>query len=140
MALLSLMRSVATPLGFSLEDQPWVSSTIWRTVTDSTNRIVLFDSAMSPATFWVKLDDLDLKPGAPVKKLELTGGKTTTATPPTSLSMPSVSTSRRSTPSSRSRRSEPEEKRTQIKPQFRYPRRPIIVRAGTDSYLSEAGR
>ncbi len=76
MAVLSLMRSIGTPLGFSLEDMPWVSSTIWRTVSDSTNRIVLFDSAMTPATFWVKLDDLDLKPGAPVKKLTLTGGKT----------------------------------------------------------------
>jgi penicillin V acylase-like amidase (Ntn superfamily) len=76
MAVLSLMRSIGTPLGFSLDDQPWVSSTIWRTVSDSTNRIVLFDSAMTPATFWVKLDDLDLKPGAPVKKLTLTGGKT----------------------------------------------------------------
>lgn len=76
MAVLSLMRSVGTPLGFSLEDQPWVSSTIWRTVSDSTNRIVVFDSAMAPATFWVKLDDLDFKPGAPVKKLQLAGGKT----------------------------------------------------------------
>jgi choloylglycine hydrolase len=63
-------------LGFSLEDQPWVSSSIWRTVNDSTNRVVIFDSALTPATFWVKLDDLDLSPGAPVKKLELTGGKT----------------------------------------------------------------
>jgi penicillin V acylase-like amidase (Ntn superfamily) len=78
MAVLSLMRSIGTPLGFSLDDMPWVSSTIWRTVSDSTNRIVLFDSAMTPATFWVKLDDLDLKPGAPVKKLTLTGGKTYT--------------------------------------------------------------
>jgi penicillin V acylase-like amidase (Ntn superfamily) len=76
MAVLSLMRSIGTPLGFSLDDMPWVSSTIWRTVSDSTNRIVLFDSAMTPATFWVKLDDLDFKPGAPVKKLQLTGGKT----------------------------------------------------------------
>ena len=76
MCVLSLMRSIGTPLGFSLEDQPWVSSTIWRTVSDSTNRIYLFDSAMTPATFWVKLDDLDFKPGAPVKKLTLTGGKT----------------------------------------------------------------
>ncbi len=76
MAVLSLMRSIGTPLGFSLEDMPWVSSTIWRTVSDSTNRIYLFDSAMTPATFWVKLDDLDLKPGAPVKKLTLTGGTT----------------------------------------------------------------
>ncbi len=76
MEVLSLMRSIGTPLGFSLADQPWVSSTIWRTVSDSTNHIVLFDSAMTPATFWVKLDDLDLKPGAPVRKLELAGGKT----------------------------------------------------------------
>ena len=76
MAVLSLMRSIGTPLGFSLADQPWVSSTIWRTVSDSSNRVVVFDSAMTPATFWVKLDDLDFKPGAPVKKLTLTGGKT----------------------------------------------------------------
>lgn len=76
MSVLSLMRSIGTPLGFSLEEQPWVSSTIWRAVSDSTNRIVLFDSAMTPATFWVRLDDLDLKPGAPVKKLTLAGGKT----------------------------------------------------------------
>jgi choloylglycine hydrolase len=38
--------------------------------------VVIFDSAMAPSTFWVKLDDLDLKQGAPVKKLELAGGKT----------------------------------------------------------------
>ena len=29
----------------------------------------------TPATFWVKLDELDLRPGAPVKKLQLAGGK-----------------------------------------------------------------
>lgn len=76
MSVLSLMRSVGTPLGFSLEDRPWVSSTIWRTVSDSTNRVVIFDSAMAPATFWVSLDELDFKPGAPVKKLTLAGGMT----------------------------------------------------------------
>jgi penicillin V acylase-like amidase (Ntn superfamily) len=76
MSVLSVMRSVGTPLGYSLDDQPWVSSTIWRTVSDSTNRVVLFDSAMTPATFWVRIDGLDLKPGAPGKKLELVGGKT----------------------------------------------------------------
>ena len=75
MSVLSLMRSVGTPLGFSLEEQPWVSSTIWRTVSDSTNRVVIFDSAMAPATFWVRLDDLNLKQGAPVRKLQLAGGK-----------------------------------------------------------------
>ena len=76
MSVLSVMRSVGTPLGITVENQPYTSSTIWRTVSDSTTRVVLFDSAMAPATFWVKLEDLDLKPGAPVKKLELAGGKT----------------------------------------------------------------
>jgi penicillin V acylase-like amidase (Ntn superfamily) len=76
MAVLSLMRSVGTPLGFANEDQPWVSSTIWRTVSDSTNRVVIFDSALTPATFWVKFGELDLRPGAPVRKLQLAGGKT----------------------------------------------------------------
>ena len=70
------MRSVGTPLGITIEDQPYTSSTIWRTISDNTNRVVLFDSAMVPTTFWVRLDDLDFKPGAPVKKLELAGGKT----------------------------------------------------------------
>jgi choloylglycine hydrolase len=37
---------------------------------------VIFDSALTPATFWVKFDDLNLAPGAPVKKLQLAGGKT----------------------------------------------------------------
>jgi penicillin V acylase-like amidase (Ntn superfamily) len=76
MSVLSVMRSVGTPLGITVENQPYTSSTIWRTVSDSSNRVVLFDSAMAPATFWVRLDELDLKPGAPVKKLTLTGGKT----------------------------------------------------------------
>lgn len=49
---------------------------IWRTVRDSTNRVVIFASALTPATFWVKLDDLDFTAGAPVKRLELAGGKT----------------------------------------------------------------
>jgi hypothetical protein len=37
---------------------------------------VMFDSALTPAAFWARLDDLDLQPAAPVKKLELVGGKT----------------------------------------------------------------
>lgn len=36
----------------------------------------MFDSATTPATFLVKLDGLNLEPDAPVRKLELVGGKT----------------------------------------------------------------
>ena len=32
-------------------------------------------SATSPNSFWVRLADLDLKEGAPVKKLTVAGGK-----------------------------------------------------------------
>ena len=49
---------------------------VWRTVSDTTNRVMMFDSATAPVTFWVPLADLDLRPGAPVKKLELADGET----------------------------------------------------------------
>ncbi|MBI5363125.1 MAG: hypothetical protein HZA53_08095 [Planctomycetes bacterium] len=48
---------MGTPLGVDIDHQPWVSSSVWRTVLDSTNRVLMFDSATTPATFWVKLDD-----------------------------------------------------------------------------------
>lgn len=71
----SVMRAVSVPLGFIEPGSPNIASTIWRTVSDQKNRTYFFDSATSPNTFWVPLSDLDLKPGAPVKKLTLTGGK-----------------------------------------------------------------
>jgi penicillin V acylase-like amidase (Ntn superfamily) len=77
-SVLSVMRSVGVPLGITTPNQPNISSTIWRTVIDQKNRVLLFDSATSPTTFWVPLADLDLREGSPVKKLELAGGKTYT--------------------------------------------------------------
>ncbi|MFS8035934.1 linear amide C-N hydrolase [Xanthobacter sp. AM11] len=71
----SVMRAVSVPLGFITPGEPNIASTLWRTVSDQKNRVFFFDSATSPNTFWVPLAELDLKPGAPVKKLDLTGGK-----------------------------------------------------------------
>ncbi|MFG1477162.1 linear amide C-N hydrolase [Xanthobacter sp. V4C-4] len=70
-----VMRAVSVPLGFITPGQPNISSTLWRTVSDQKNRVYFFDSATSPNAFWVPLADLDLKPGAPVKKLTLTEGR-----------------------------------------------------------------
>lgn len=56
---LSVVRSVGVPLGISTPDQPNISSTIWRTVSDQKNLVYYFDSATSPNTFWVNLSDLD---------------------------------------------------------------------------------
>lgn len=74
-SVLSVMRSVSVPLGITTPGQPNISSTLWRTVSDQKNKVYFFDSSTSPNAFWVPLADLDLAPGAPVKKLDLTGGK-----------------------------------------------------------------
>lgn len=71
----SVIRSVSVPLGITTPDQPNISSTIWRTVSDQKNKVYYFDSATSPNSFWVPLADLDFSEGAPVKKLTVAGAK-----------------------------------------------------------------
>ncbi len=73
-SVMGVIRSVSVPLGITTPGEPNLSSTIWRTVSDQKNKVYLFDSATSPNTFWVPLADLDLSAGAPIKKLETSGG------------------------------------------------------------------
>jgi hypothetical protein len=68
-SVLSVMRAVSPPLGMHTADKPNVSSTVWRTVADHKNLVYYFDSATRPNTFWVSFAKLNLKPGAPVRKL-----------------------------------------------------------------------
>ncbi|MBK5198677.1 MAG: linear amide C-N hydrolase [Methyloceanibacter sp.] len=72
---LSVIRSVSVPLGITTPGQPNIASTLWRTAADQKNKVYFFDSATSPNTFWVPLAELDLKEGAPVKKLAVAGGQ-----------------------------------------------------------------
>ena len=74
-SVLSVQRGVSVPLGITSPDQPNIASTIWRTVSDQKNLIYYFDSATRPNTFWVSLNRLNLKPGAPVKKLTIQNGE-----------------------------------------------------------------
>jgi len=71
----SVMRAVSVPLGITTPGQPNISSTLWRTTSDQTHRVYYFDSATRPDTFWVSLDKLDLKPGAPIRKLTIANGE-----------------------------------------------------------------
>ncbi len=71
----SVIRGVSVPLGITTPGQPNIASTIWRTLYDHKNKVFYFDSATSPAVFWVPLSDLDFNAGAPVKKLTLSGGE-----------------------------------------------------------------
>lgn len=72
---LGVVRSVGVPLGITTPNQPNISSTLWRTVSDQKNKIYYFDSATTPNTFWVDFKDLDFSKGAPIKKLTVAGGK-----------------------------------------------------------------
>ena len=74
-SVMGVMRAVSVPLGITTPGQPNISSTIWRTVAEQKNRVYFFDSSTSPNTFWVPLADLDLAEGAPVKMLDITGGR-----------------------------------------------------------------
>jgi penicillin V acylase-like amidase (Ntn superfamily) len=74
-AVLGVMRAVSTPLGISQPDKPNLASTLWRTAYDQKGMVFYFDSATSPNAFWVPFADLDFKPGAPVMKLTMAGGK-----------------------------------------------------------------
>ncbi|WEK51519.1 MAG: linear amide C-N hydrolase [Candidatus Kaistia colombiensis] len=74
-SVMGVQRSVSVPLGITTPDQPNISSTIWRSISDQKNLIYYFDSATRPNTFWVSLDKLDLKPGASIKKLTIQDGE-----------------------------------------------------------------
>lgn len=74
-SVLGVQRAVSVPLGITTPDQPNISSTIWRSISDQKNLIYYFDSATRPNTFWVELSRLDLKPGAPVLKLTIQDGQ-----------------------------------------------------------------
>ncbi len=72
--ILSVMRNISAPFSVSTDPaRPNISSTRWRTVADLTNRVYFFESTISPNIVWVRLDKLNFKAGAPVKKLDLVG-------------------------------------------------------------------
>ncbi|MEZ6064254.1 MAG: linear amide C-N hydrolase [Planctomycetaceae bacterium] len=68
-AMMSVMRNVSAPFGIADAERPNVSTTIWRTVTDLTNRVLYYDSVFSPQVFWVNLANVDFDAAQPVRKL-----------------------------------------------------------------------
>jgi choloylglycine hydrolase len=64
---------VSIPFGLVNPEQPNLSQTIWVTVADSKGLVYFFQSTSSPGMVWVKLGELDLSEGQPVRKLQLAG-------------------------------------------------------------------
>lgn len=75
MSVLSVMRSVSVPFGFSTPDKPNISSTRWRTVSDEKNKVYYFESTLTPNLFWLNLKEINFRPTASIKKLSLANGE-----------------------------------------------------------------
>jgi len=67
----SVIRNASVPFGITTPGEPNISSTRWRTVADHKRRLYFFESALTPNTFWVDLNDVDFSAGASPKKLDL---------------------------------------------------------------------
>lgn len=72
----SVIRNTSVPLGITTPNEPNISSTRWRTVSDQKNKVYFFESTIQPNVFWVNLQDVDFSEKAPVKMLDLVSGKT----------------------------------------------------------------
>lgn len=72
---LGVLRSVGVPLGITTPNQPNISSTIWRTLSDQKNKVYYFDSATSPSVFWVDFKNINFDQTQPVQKLTVEGGR-----------------------------------------------------------------
>ena len=58
-SVFSVIRNVSVPYGLTTPDEPNISSTRWRTVSDQKRLIYFFESAVTPNTFWVNFKYID---------------------------------------------------------------------------------
>jgi len=75
-SVFSVIRNCSVPLGITTENQPNISSTRWRTISDHKNLMYYFESTTTPNTFWIDLKKVDFDAKTPVKKLAVDGIQT----------------------------------------------------------------
>jgi len=68
-AVFSVVRNVSVPYGISIPGFPNLSTTRWRVVADQKNLLYYFETAITPNAFWVDLNKVDFREGAPVRRL-----------------------------------------------------------------------
>lgn len=72
------MERDGAPVGMPSPERPaflfdQVSRSIFRLIINLNQKVLYFDRVYSPTVFWVKLEGLDFKEGASVKKLSVNG-------------------------------------------------------------------
>lgn len=74
-SVFSLIRNTSVPYGISTEGFPNLSTTRWRVVADQKNLRYFFESALTPNTFWVDLNNVDFSEGTGSRVLRLSNGE-----------------------------------------------------------------
>ena len=67
----SVIRNCSVPFGISSKDEPNISSTRWRSVSDQKNLVYYFENVLTPNVIWVDFKKVDFSENASVKKLTL---------------------------------------------------------------------
>ncbi|MGL5262791.1 MAG: linear amide C-N hydrolase [Bacteroides sp.] len=70
-SVFSVIRNASVPYGISTPDQPNISSTRWRTVSDQKNRVYYFENSLYPSVIWVDFADINFDKQKKVMKLNL---------------------------------------------------------------------
>lgn len=66
----SILFNVSVPYTYTVEGEGNVSSTQWRTFANLRDRLYYFDLVTNPGLFYIDLRKCDLRPGAPVLKID----------------------------------------------------------------------
>ncbi len=75
-SVFSVIRNCSVPFGIGTKDEPNISSTRWRSVSDQKNLVYYFETALTPNTFWVDFKQIDFSENAPIKKLNVEKNET----------------------------------------------------------------
>ncbi len=67
----SLIRAISVPLGIADPERPNIASTVWRTVSDSTEKLYYYESSYNPAIFWINIAKLISVSSGKALKLDL---------------------------------------------------------------------
>ncbi|AZB73656.2 linear amide C-N hydrolase [Synechococcus elongatus] len=68
-SVFSVIRNASVPFGISSEEEPNISSTRWRSLSDQKNLVYYFETALTPNTFWVDLKKVNFSQDQSVKRL-----------------------------------------------------------------------
>lgn len=61
----------SVPVGISLPDNPEISSTRWRSVSDQEKLVYYYGTTLNPSIMWIDLNEFLLTPGSPIMRLDI---------------------------------------------------------------------